>query len=193
MTVEIIGILLAAGHSTRFGGNKLLQPLPDTQIAMAVQAARTLCEVLPDSVAVVRDSDRELQLRLLETGIRVVENPDSHLGMSRSIRRGIENPYVPNASGWVIALADMPYIPALVIQQVVGALLRGALIAAPQFKKQRGHPVGFSRPLKAELLQLQGDTGAKPVIDKYRSQIQLIDTFSDAILRDIDYPQDVSK
>jgi len=56
--MRIVGILLAAGYSTRFGTNKLLAPLPaggpETGAPVAVAAARHLAEALPEPVAVVR-------------------------------------------------------------------------------------------------------------------------------------------
>ena len=186
---NIAGILLAAGQSTRFGSNKLLHRLSDIQVPMAVQAAINLLDILPHSIAVVRQNDDELKSLLSATGIKLVENPHADLGMSSSIRCGIES-LSQKRKGWIIALADMPYIPPIVIQQVADAIRKGALICAPQFNKQRGHPVGFSCQLKDELLNLQGDSGAKPVIDKHYRQLQLIDVSSNVVLRDIDYPTD---
>jgi molybdenum cofactor cytidylyltransferase len=193
MIKGIGGILLAAGQSTRFGGNKLLQPLPGNHIPMAVQSARHLLEALPNSVAVIRKDDQRLKSLLLNTGITVVENQNAHEGMSSSIRCGIESQerLFPGAEGWIIALADMPYIPATVIRQVRDALRQGALIAAPQFNNQRGHPVGFSSQLKVALLKLQGDAGAKTVLAKHHVKTQLITVSYHSILRDIDHPEDL--
>ena len=120
MEDNIVGILLAAGQSKRFGGQKLLQSLPNTQVPMAVQSARHLIEVLPNSIAVIRTQDQELKSLLLATGIRVVENPNAELGMSTSIRCAIENQiaHLPDTQGWIIALADMPYISPNITQRI---------------------------------------------------------------------------
>lgn len=190
MNDTIGGILLAAGQSTRFGGHKLIQPLPGSRVCVVVQAAQTLLQVLPNSVAVVREDDEHLKTLLRATGIGLVENPHADSGMSSSIRCGIEV-LSQEPKGWVIALADMPYVPAAVIRQVADAIQQGVLICAPQFNERRGHPVGFSVQLKNELLHLQGDSGAKSVIEKHRDTLSLIDVASDAILRDIDYPADL--
>jgi molybdenum cofactor cytidylyltransferase len=193
MNENIIGILLAAGQSTRFGGNKLTQPLPGNDVSMAVQSARHLLEALPNSVAIIREDDRELKSLLLDTGIAVVENQNAHQGMSSSIACGVKSQerLYPDAKGWIVALADMPFIPAAVIRRVARALRQGALIAAPQFNNQRGHPAGFSSQLKDELLRLQGDAGAKTVLAKHPDRLRLIEVPNDSILRDIDYPEDL--
>ena len=48
----------------------------------------------------------------------------------------------PDAAGWLVALADMPYIATRSHQQVAAALRSGASIAATEFQGRRGHPVG---------------------------------------------------
>ena len=49
--------------------------------------------------------------------------------------------------GWVVALADMPWIRTETIAAVADALARGAMIAAPDYAGVRGHPVGFAATL----------------------------------------------
>lgn len=193
MYKDIAGILLAAGKSTRFGSNKLLQQLPEHQTPMAVQSARNLLEVLPNSVAVVREDDQQLKSLLSETGINLVENPHTNLGMSSSIRCGIESAsqLFPCTKGWILALADMPCIPAAIIKQVADSILHGTLIAAPEYKNQRGHPVGFSCQLRSELLTLTGDVGARLLIAKHSDQLYTFETNDEVVLRDIDRPQDL--
>lgn len=194
MENRITGILLAAGESARFGSNKLLHSLPDSDTPIAIQAANNLLEVLPHSVAVVKPNDKELISLLSQTGVTIVENPDTHLGMSSSIRcaiNAIESGQVADTRGYIIALADMPYIPQETYKQVLNGLANSALICAPQYNKKRGHPVGFSSKLKHELLKLEGDVGAKAVIDKHINDLQIIESSSDKILRDIDKPEDI--
>ncbi|MGD8567322.1 MAG: nucleotidyltransferase family protein [Gammaproteobacteria bacterium] len=187
-----IGILLAAGSSTRFGSDKLLHRLPDNETrTVAELAARQLLDALPDSIAVIREHDSQLKALFSHLGMPVVTNVDAHLGMSSSIACGVNSR--PDATGWVIALADMPYIPSTVIIQVAQALQRDALIAAPVYKGQRGHPVGFSRHLFNELVNLQGDVGAKSIIERHRNELQLLATTDAAILRDIDRKADITQ
>lgn len=194
MYKNVVGILLAAGASKRFGSQKLLQSLPDSQIPIAAQSTRNLLEVLPNSIAVIRENDPELESLLVATGIQVMKNPDAELGMSTSIRCAIQSHTISHSDtqGWIIALADMPYIPPYIIKQIADALLQGARIAAPEYKNQRGHPVGFSCDLTDELLNLQGDIGAKLIIEKHRSQMQLIETLENGIFRDIDHISDLA-
>lgn len=203
MSKEIIGILLAAGQSVRFVennreskcSNKLLQILPDSKTPIVVQAANHLIGALPNSIAVIPAGDDMLKSLLKDTGICVVENPQPKQGMSSSIRCGIETSMQndADAGGWVIALADMPFIPVEIIKQVADAVSEGALMVQPEYHEQRGHPVGFSSQFKNELCNVQGDVGAKHLLYQYWEQVRIVEVSNDAILRDIDVPDDLLK
>jgi molybdenum cofactor cytidylyltransferase len=189
MSEGVVGILLAAGRSERFGANKLLHILPDSHLPMAQCAARALVEALPDSVAVIRPGDKRLKQQLHEVGISVVVNEQADAGMGTSLAWGISSK--ADATGWVVALADMPYIPSSVIAQIADALAQGAAIAAPAYQGRRGHPVGFSHEFGEALMQLSGDEGARDLVQRHRSRLQLIEVDEPGVLYDIDTHQDV--
>jgi len=61
----MVGILLAAGFSRRFGSvDKLLHLLPDGR-PMALKSAENLIQVIPTSIAVLRPENKELTEFLL--------------------------------------------------------------------------------------------------------------------------------
>ena len=185
---EIAGILLAAGSAARFGSNKLLHPLPDGT-PVAVQAARRLVEAVPNSIAVIRPDDEDLRHALDSTGIGIIENPVAGEGMGTSIARGVLARR--DAAGWIIALADMPWIEPATIVAVAGLLRQGASMAAPACAGRRGHPVGFSRNWSEKLCELSGDTGARRLVVAHPEALELIETADPGIFRDIDNPQDL--
>ena len=162
MNPPITGILLAAGASSRFGSNKLLYPLEDG-VPMVVAAARRLRAAIPRSVAVVDAPDSEVAALLRGESLDIVVNPEAGRGMGSSLARGVAA--TPAVAGWVIALADMPYIPVPVIREVAGRLAAGASVVAPVYRGRRGHPVGFAARHASALMQLQGDAGARGVVD----------------------------
>jgi molybdenum cofactor cytidylyltransferase len=179
------GILLAAGQGSRFGADKLLQPLADgTPLALA--AARHLHAALPHGIAVVADTGGELAGQLVQLGLQVVANPHAAQGMGTSIACGVAAR--PMARGWIIALADMPWIPSAVIRKVAGALAGGADIAAPVCQGRRGHPVGFAARHGAALQHLRGDAGARGIIAAHADSLQLIETTDHGVLLDVDTP-----
>mgnify|MGYP001823826585 FL=1 len=179
------GILLAAGQSTRFGSNKLLAPLSDGT-PMVIACACTLHAVLERCIAVVDDRQSAVARLLAEAGLQVIANPRALEGMGTSIACGVAAS--PGTGGWLIALADMPGIPARVIQQVAGGLARGADIVAPVCRGQRGHPVGFAARHAPALLALNADSGARDIITAHRDTLELIETPHSGVIVDIDTP-----
>ncbi len=190
--VRIVGILLAAGRAERFGSAKLLAPLvagPHAGLPMGVAAYRNLCAALVDVIVVVRPGDRPLVERLEAEGARIVIAERAGEGMGASLAAGIAA--CPDAEGHVVALADMPWIAPATIVRVAQALAGGASIAAPRYRGERGHPVGFAREHHAALLALTGDEGARGIVASHRDAMQFIDVDDPGALRDIDTPEDL--
>ena len=185
---EIAGILLAAGSAQRVGAPKLLQPLPNG-IPVAVAAAQALMQVLPNTLAVVKPGDYALIQLFTELGLHIVENPLAHNGLGSSLAAGVNAS--ARAGGWVIALADMPWIKPETISSVVERLVHGASIVAPVYAGRRGHPAGFASRWLEPLQSLSGDRGARDLIVQNAHQLELITTQDAGILKDIDYPQDL--
>jgi molybdenum cofactor cytidylyltransferase len=185
----IVGVLLAAGRATRFGGAKLLAPLPGGGDPVGVRSCRNLLVALPGSVAVVRPGDGDLAAALRREGARVVECPDAALGMGRSLAFGVAA--AQDADGWIVALGDMPWVQPATARAVAVALAAGAELAAPWYRGQRGHPVGFGRACLPALLALDGDEGAKRVVATWAGPVQRIDVDDPGCLTDVDRPDDI--
>jgi molybdenum cofactor cytidylyltransferase len=185
---SIVGILLAAGASRRFGADKLTQRLPNGEL-VAVQACRNLLAGTDTVIAVVRPGNERLAILLKAEGAQIISCIEAELGMSKSLAFGIRSCF--DASGWLIGLADMPWIEPTTICQVANALRSGAIIAAPSWQGRRGHPVGFSKVLGHELTLLTGDEGAKALLQTYHARLQIIHCDDSGILRDIDKLEDL--
>lgn len=187
---RICGVLLAAGAGTRFGGGKLIHPLDDG-VPIAAHAARNLIAAGLDVVAVIRPGDFPLADILEEEGCFVTPCPDASRGMGHTLAHGIAN--ARDAGGWVIALADMPRVQPATIERVASTIAAGTLIAAPTYRGERGHPVGFHAQLRDELLKLTGDTGARAVLERHREAMHLIDGDDPGVLLDIDVKADLPR
>jgi len=186
----IYGVLLAAGRGTRFGAHKLLHRLDDG-MTIAEHAARNLIAALPSSIAVVRPGDVELRELLTNLGLSVMECANAMQGMGASIACGVS--VTPNAGGWVIALADMPWIQPQTIYAVAQQLRHGAGMVAPLYQAQRGHPVGFSAKFKKSLSALDHDFGAREVLAAEHEQLMLHITNDAGVLLDVDVPADTQR
>lgn len=185
---KITGILLAAGKSSRFGSNKLIHALPGGE-AMVITSARNLLAVTNEVIAVVRPGDSEVIKALSMPGISIVENPRADEGMSTSIAAGIQA--AADTDGWVMALADMPWVEPETIKFLFNALQQGASIVVPEYEGKRGNPVGFAAKWKDALCSLSGDKGARNLIKLHASEVMRISVIDEGVLRDIDVLEDI--
>jgi len=186
----IAGILLAAGAGTRFGGRKLLHPLSGG-IAVGVSAVRNLKSALPRVVVVVRPGDEELRLLLARERVAIVECAEAERGMGHSLAAGVAAER--DADGWVIALGDMPHIRPDTIRAVAAALKKGATLVVPVFAGERGHPVGFGREFRDDLLTLSGDAGARAVLAAHAPAVRQLEVDDPGVVQDVDTPADAKR
>ena len=182
------GILLAAGQSVRFGSNKLLHPVTDNKPMLLVSAEK-LASVLPGSIVVINEQLTPFTAQLEQMGLRVVVNEQAEQGMGSSIACGVGASR--DVSGWLIMLADMPYLKSETIMLLADKLENGVKMVAPIYNKQRGHPVGFNQCYKNELLALNKDTGARQVIKNHVSQLELVPVNDAGVVMDVDHASDV--
>lgn len=184
----IAGILLAAGAARRFGGRKLLQPLADGT-PIGLRSAASLVAAVDRALAVVAPDDAALADLLAPTGVGICPCAASHAGMGASLACGVRA--AADADGWIIALADMPFVRPASIRAVAAALRAGAPIAQPVHAGERGHPVGFAREFYAELAALGGDEGARRLVAREQARVVRVPVDDPGITRDIDTPADL--
>ena len=189
----VVGILLAGGSGVRFGGQKLLARLSAEGTkgeCVGVLACRHLIAAIPEVVAVVRSEDAALAAALGAAGARIVRCENAGDGMGASLACGVKAS--AHAAGWVVALADMPWIAPETIARVAAAIKAGARVAAPFLRSERGHPVGFARSCYAELATLSGEAGAKAIVAAHRDSLVRIDVDDAGTMRDVDSPADLA-
>lgn len=193
--MRVVGILLAAGQGARFGGGKLLAPLPASAhgvpagTPIGAASAAHLVAALADVVAVVRPRDHALHAALAATGARVVECARADEGMGVSLAHAVAA--TADADGWVVALADMPWLAPATIAAVADALRAGAPLVAAAYRGERGHPVGFAAAFGSRLRELTGDEGARAVIAASRSHLRIVEVDDPGSLRDVDRREDL--
>ncbi len=164
-------IVLAAGKGSRFLGaeHKLVQSLgASTVLGCTLQhaIASQLQVVVVTTEALAEVACRSVAARDVVVLPEVGASGQNGLGMGYSISAGVNA--LPDAAGWLILPGDMPQVQPVTLQKVARQLEQHA-VAYAQYKGRRGHPVGFSPELYAELSALSGDEGAKRVIARYPS------------------------
>ena len=182
--MNIVGLLLAAGSASRFGSDKLRHPLLHG-VPIAIQSLRTLKAELGDVLAVVKPGDDGL----FGKECRPVICERAQEGMGASLACAVRA--AGKRDGYLVALADMPYIRRTSIAAVRQALEGGAALAAPYFRAHRGHPVGISGRFYEQLIALGGDEGAKKILGEHARELVKIPIGDPGVIRDIDTPADL--
>lgn len=185
------GILLAAGQGKRFDPSgrqhKLLQMLASGQSVIASSASK-LKKAFPDSLAVVSETAVQVQQSLTELALSFCICENAQDGMANSLVTALR--HLPaDTDAVVIALADMPFVQIDTLLQIRARLSSGADIVVPTYQGQRGNPVGFAIKYLPQLLSLQGDRGARQLLQSY--PVTEIAVSDPGILRDIDVPADL--
>lgn len=200
----MIGVLLlASGYSRRFGGHKLSTNYHGT--ALINHCLNTLTHTQLPVLAIVRPESEELHALLQQKNIPFHMNHHADKGLSSSIRCGIKH-VQDQWQGCLIALADMPWVRVETYQTLAELLSPQNIIipytkAVPQSSgdtphsqsvRMKGHPVGFGKVFFEQLSTLQGDTGARSVIQKNLLASLCVPLDDNGILIDIDKKSDLN-
>ena len=171
----------------------MLARLPDGRYVVEASAANLLAAT--GRVIAVTGRDERLMRVLDDCGCQVVVNDRALEGMGTSIAAGVRATQIDNPDGWLVALGDMPYLHVATIIALRDQLIAAGGIVIPEYRQQRGHPVGFGREYGASLIALQGDSGARSVISAALATdpqaVQLLAVDDAGVLADIDTPADL--
>ncbi|TQV66154.1 nucleotidyltransferase family protein [Exilibacterium tricleocarpae] len=184
----IKGILLAAGQARRFGSQKLLARLADG-VPVGLKAAAAVAGAVDTLTIVIRAGDGEVKKMYTDAGFTCLDSAAANAGMGASLSAGIDANR--DASAWLVALADMPFIRPETTAAVAAALRRGQPIAQPRWQGRAGHPVGFHNTYLEELLALSGDRGAREILRRHRQSIHWVEVDDKGVLMDVDTPADL--
>ncbi len=168
--LDVAGIILAAGSSTRMGTNKLLMEFKGKPIIRHVAEAACLSKI--NSILVVTGPERH-SVKAALTGLNVtfVHNENYMNGMAGSLKTGIAC-LSEKALGAIVLLGDMPLISAKTLNKIVESFKanQDSLAVIPSFDGKRGNPVLISRSLFEDVMKITGDKGARQLLDTLGNQ-----------------------
>ncbi len=182
----IVGVVLAAGLSTRFGGDKVLHPLGGKPLAAHI--ADTLAGLPLSAHLAVCPAGARGRVALFEArGFGIVLNRNPAAGMGSSLKLAAERAMALEADALIVCLADMPYVTAAHLRTLVEATVDRPAAAT----RVAGHvtpPAVFRRPMLERLAQLTGDRGARDLLAGAR----LVEA-DEHMARDFDTPEDFER
>ncbi len=187
------GVLLAAGQSRRMGErNKLLAKFDDVPLVRRTGAALAKARV-GAAVAVLGHDAEPVQAALQGLGLGFAINHAYADGLSTSLKAGIAA-LPEEASGALIMLADMPQVGCDDLNRLVDAFVKagGNTVVRATHNGKRGNPVILPRVLFAEVARLEGDTGARHVVEQGLVPVFDVEIGGAAHL-DVDTPEALEK
>ena len=181
-------IVTAAGRSTRFPPNKLLEILEDrTAIEHTVNTFINFELDLYVILGYQSEQVQEVLLNRFADKIICEFNTDFHSGLASSVITGVK------AAGrtydyWCFCPGDKPFIQQKTVDTLIQTLNeKKPLILVPRYDNKPGHPSFFSTELSPFFLAATGDVGGKQVVETFRSDTLFIDVSDEGVSMDMDY------
>jgi molybdenum cofactor cytidylyltransferase len=185
----IYGILLAAGSSTRMGQPKQLLSWQG-QTLVRHMARQALASKLDGLIVVVGAEAATTRAALagLDGPLQTVENSSYLAGQATSLRVGLSSlPSVAQAA--LVLLVDQPFVGPELINRILERYEQNPMLAiVPLYRGQRGNPTLLTRPLFDELKTLEGDVGARTVLQHHADRVDWMEIDDPAVVTDVDTP-----
>lgn len=186
-------IYLAAGLSSRYGSNKLLEMVDGKPMFRHLLDILTVMkEEEPHryELVVVTAYD-EIEESVKGLPVKVVRNNNQGLGASHSIKLGLEAcGEIGQHDHVMFAVADQPYVQEDELFGFIHMYKRSYKgIGCLSYQGVMGNPVIFQGKFVPELMALTGDVGGKAVVKAHLSEVFQYEADSELSLQDIDTPQ----
>jgi molybdenum cofactor cytidylyltransferase len=183
---DVAALILAAGRGTRFGESpKLLADLRGKPLVRWVAEA-AVASVAAPVIVVTGHKSREVEAALAGLPVEAAHNADYSQGLSTSLQAGFRA--LPSrAAAAIVLLGDMPLVNAALVDRLVNAWRErgGPSAVVPVTAGRRSNPVVLSRALAPEILALEGDSGAGPLLRRRDDVVELA-LEDPALLHDVD-------
>jgi len=180
--VSCVGVVLAAGGSTRFGADKLLfkywgKPL----VWWAAEALRQ------GGLEVYVVTTRREVVQAVGEVSGVIYNPWWRLGLSTSVKAAVTTLIDKPCILWMPG--DMPCVKPATVAAIAGRCMGGLVV--PTYRGVRGNPVASCRDVYPLALALEGDVGLRALFGQV--PVEAVEVEDPGILVDVDTPGDLER
>ena len=188
----VVGVVLAAGRSSRMGRPKWRLFQPFTGSTFASHLVVTGLEGGLDTMLVVGGpDDGALPEEVARLGAGFVVNPAADEGQLSSIVAGLDVADRLGAAAVMVMPVDVPLISAATVAALLATMAQrdGAIFRATH-QARHGHPVLFTRAVFAELRAADPAQGARAVVRADPARVVDVEVPDEGVTIDIDTPED---
>ncbi|MFM9974298.1 MAG: NTP transferase domain-containing protein [Beijerinckiaceae bacterium] len=190
---QVAAVILAAGKGTRMGGGKMTVKLAGEALVRHAHKAALASGAGP-LITVIGHDATSVSVALAGLNTTMVHNGAYATGLASSLKAGIDA--VPDTSaGALIMLGDMPNVTPQIINRLLAAFADNpyANAAVPTVQGQRGNPVLIGRRLFDQVMLLEGDQGARKLLDTLGDDVIEVPIDDAAVLTDVDTPEALAR
>ena len=175
---KIMGVILAAGNSTRMGkDNKLLRKVGDASLVRNTAVEMLKSDLDSCSIVLGYQSDKVAEV-IKDLNIDLILNPLWEEGQASSLKAAL-NTLDTSYSDLLVMLGDLPGVSSKHINKIIEEHLltnnRKSKITIPSFNGKKGNPVIWGRSFFSDLSNLEGDVGGRALFGQQTYAINLID------------------
>jgi len=187
MRGHVSGVVLAAGSARRMNAQKLLLDIGGRPLLRAVAEEVTAAGLGEVLVVVAEETRAPIGEALAGADIRLVVNPRAGEGMGTSVACGATS-VKADAEALLLIQGDQPLVARSMLHRLIDAWeVDRVPYVASRYDELVTTPVLFDRAVFPELAELEGDRGAKVLLEKHKGQTIGFPAWRGA---DVDTPED---
>jgi xanthine dehydrogenase accessory factor len=183
-------VILAAGRSVRFDGNKLFAEVDGKKL---YQHTLERMHRFQGMACYVVTGYEEIVEEAKALGMQAIYHTTPEKGIAYSMQLGLQVCRMnhPQLQGVMFMVCDQPYLKPVTIQKMMNlASTHPNQIICVQHEGESGNPVLWTKPYFEELSKLEGDKGGKQLISKYSHQVLYVEAMGQEV-KDIDFRNDI--
>jgi molybdenum cofactor cytidylyltransferase len=193
----LVGVILAAGESTRMGRDKALLPWPahdrtgrKTLLSSAIEALGAACDLV---IVVAGKNVAALAPVVYACGAFLVTNPNPDRGQFSSLQTGLHEVLNHGRDSAMVTLVDRPSAATETLSSLTNAFeqrKRDVWAVIPAYEGTHGHPILIARELIEAFLKAPASSSARDVEHANQQHISYLKVADALVTSNIDTPQD---
>jgi molybdenum cofactor cytidylyltransferase len=191
---SFVGVILAAGASSRMGRDKALLPWRGgTFLSAAIRAMQSAT----DLVIVVAGANADALSPIVNAKAAFMTvNPDPAQGQFSSLRAGLQDVLNRGRDAAIVTLVDRPAADVATIEKLKDEFLAAddkTWAVVPEYAGKHGHPIVIGREMMSAFLDAPDSSSARDVEHSLQSHIRYVPVDDPLVAANVDTPDDFAK